>query len=153
MPQPTHEPSLEVIASRTRFEEIRAPWKALATSNVFLTWDWLDFWWQQFNARRQLRKARRRLEREARSSCAPSSSSTRAPRSRSYWMSASGSKPSGWKGTAGSALASDPRLVALWKTLLGDSIGRTASGSRNYDWTGPSSPSASTCSTTTASTR
>lgn len=236
MPQPTHEPSLEVIASRTRFEEIRAPWNDLATSNVFLTWDWLDCWWEHFaaggelrvhaiwdqlglvggialaqngrhgwalanketdlfrpvargademalvlehmaagpwsrlslpavpvergmaermagalrahgwlvdedfrercpiidtslsledyrhrlssNARRQLSKARRRLEREGAIELRAVEQLDPGARLEELMDECFRLEAAGWKGAAGSAVASDPRLVAFWKTLL-----------------------------------
>jgi CelD/BcsL family acetyltransferase involved in cellulose biosynthesis len=39
---------LECVTDLARFAELRAAWNELAPGNVFLTWDWLDCWWQSY---------------------------------------------------------------------------------------------------------
>jgi CelD/BcsL family acetyltransferase involved in cellulose biosynthesis len=55
MPSAMPEPAIEVVTSRARFEELRGAWNQLATANVFLTWEWLDCWWEHFGAGAELR--------------------------------------------------------------------------------------------------
>ncbi len=46
---------LEVISEPARFAAVREPWNRLAGESLFLTWDWLDCWWQAFGARSAMR--------------------------------------------------------------------------------------------------
>jgi CelD/BcsL family acetyltransferase involved in cellulose biosynthesis len=55
MPSAISEAAVEVVTSRERFEELRGPWNELATANLFLTWEWLDCWWEHFGAGAELR--------------------------------------------------------------------------------------------------
>ncbi len=45
----------EWITDTRRFAELRDPWNELATDNLFLTWDWLDCWWQAFGQAAEMR--------------------------------------------------------------------------------------------------
>jgi CelD/BcsL family acetyltransferase involved in cellulose biosynthesis len=38
----------EWVTDARRFAELRDPWNELAADNLFLTWEWLDCWWQAF---------------------------------------------------------------------------------------------------------
>ena len=44
-----------MVRGRIRFGEIRDSWNRLATSSLFLTWEWLDCWWQHFGEGAELR--------------------------------------------------------------------------------------------------
>jgi CelD/BcsL family acetyltransferase involved in cellulose biosynthesis len=55
MPSAMAEPAIEVVTSRERFEELRDAWNQLARANLFLTWEWLDCWWEHFGAGAELR--------------------------------------------------------------------------------------------------
>ena len=45
----------EWVTDARRFAELRDPWNELATDNLFLTWDWLDCWWQAFGQGAEMR--------------------------------------------------------------------------------------------------
>jgi CelD/BcsL family acetyltransferase involved in cellulose biosynthesis len=45
----------EWVSDTRRFAELRDPWNRLATDSLFLTWDWLDCWWQAFGQGAEMR--------------------------------------------------------------------------------------------------
>ena len=45
----------EWVTDTRRFAELRDPWNRLATDSLFVTWDWLDCWWQAFGQGAKMR--------------------------------------------------------------------------------------------------
>jgi CelD/BcsL family acetyltransferase involved in cellulose biosynthesis len=45
----------EWVTDARRFAELRDPWNQLAADSLFVTWEWLDCWWQAFGQGAEMR--------------------------------------------------------------------------------------------------
>ena len=54
-PDPASARREELVTDRERFAELRDQWNELSGGNLFLTWEWLDCWWQSFGGGAQMR--------------------------------------------------------------------------------------------------
>jgi CelD/BcsL family acetyltransferase involved in cellulose biosynthesis len=51
----TAERRQEWVTDAHRFAELRDPWNQLAADSLFVTWEWLDCWWQAFGQGAEMR--------------------------------------------------------------------------------------------------
>jgi CelD/BcsL family acetyltransferase involved in cellulose biosynthesis len=51
----TVERRAEWVTDARRFAELRDPWNQLAADSLFVTWEWLDCWWQAFGQGGEMR--------------------------------------------------------------------------------------------------